>query len=372
MFAITKFSLATAFLICNLFFIIIICLSKSDKILLSMPLKIFAVIGFLLLFRLLFPAEFGNTKEITSYQIYPEILQFLEKTVFVFNGFELDIKSILIMVWVIVAVCILGIRLRFYRHLVKRFGHLQSICDERYLRILEEIKEMNHYQFDTTLIVDRNIETVMEYGYFKQIIFMPEGSYSDNELRYIFLHELEHFANKTNWIKLGVVILESILWWNPFVYPLRNSCSRLMEIHCDTQVSKKLTKKEKVAYLDCLLQEMKRESLITGNRQKFSFSSQFLWQSDLAQRFSVLLNYKRNRKIEIGIYGMILTLFFLSYGIVLQPAYRPPEENPSCIYDKDYYIEYENGEYLLYIEDEPFMSFRSVEEMELLGLSYGR
>ena len=69
---------------------------------------------------------------------------------------------------------------------------------------------------------------------------------------------------------------------------------------------------------------------------------------------------------------MIFTLFFLSYGVVLQPAYRPPEENPSCIYDEDYYIEYENGEYLLYIEDEPFMSFRSVEEMELLGLSYGR
>ena len=66
---------------------------------------------------------------------------------------------------------------------------------------------------------------------------------------------------------------------------------------------------------------------------------------------------------------MIFTLFFLSYGVVLQPAYRPPEDDLNCIYDDDYYIEYENGKYMLYIEDELLVSFRSVEEIEQLGLS---
>lgn len=58
------------------------------------------------------------------------------------------------------------------------------------------------------MIVDKNIRTILEFGYFRQIIFLPKAAYTEGELRYIFLHELEHFANKTNWMKLIVMVLE--------------------------------------------------------------------------------------------------------------------------------------------------------------------
>ena len=367
---VTRYSFITAILLSNLFFLFFIGLSRSNRVLLRIPLRVFALLGAALLVKLLFPIEVESTIEISSFQIYPAIIAFLGKKLFTIGGFVVQVRWLLLAVWMTGTVCIAWSRIRFYRQLVRRFGHLPSICDESYLKILEEVKRENGYAFETTVIVDKNIRTILEFGYFRQIIFMPNAMYSQDELRYIFLHELEHFANKTNWIKLVVIILECVFWWNPLIYPFRNACSHLLEVYCDSCVSKKMDKREKIAYLGCLIQEMKRESSVLCSKKKYHFSSQFFWQSNLKQRFSVMMQYERNRKFEIGTYFVVFALFFLSYGFVLQPAYKSPEVNFNYIYDEDYTIVPDNGGYILYIEDEPLMFFSSVDEIEMVGLSY--
>lgn len=82
----------------------------------------------------------------------------------------------------------------------------------------------------------------------------------------------------------------------------------------------------------------KREASVCC-KPNYHFSSQFFWQSNLKQRFSVMMQYERDKKYEIGIYLVIFALFFLSYGIVLQPEYKMPEVDLSFIYDTDYVIE---------------------------------
>ena len=367
---VTRYSFITAILLSNLFFLFFIGLSRSNRVLLRIPLRVFALLGAALLVKLLFPIEVESTIEISSFQIYPAIIAFLGKKLFTIGGFVVQVRWLLLAVWMTGTVCIAWSRIRFYRQLVRRFGHLPSICDESYLKILEEVKRENGYAFETTVIVDGNIQTILEYGYFRQIIFMPNAMYSQDELRYIFLHELEHFANKTNWIKLVVIILECVFWWNPLIYPFRNACSHLLEVYCDSCVSKKMDKREKIAYLGCLIQEMKRESSVLCSKKKYHFSSQFFWQSNLKQRFSVMMQYERNRKFEIGTYFVVFALFFLSYGFVLQPAYKSPEVDFNYIYDEDYTIVPDNGGYILYIEDEPLMFFSLVDEIEMVGLSY--
>ena len=367
---VTRYSFITAILLSNLFFLFFIGLSRSNRVLLRIPLRVFALLGAALLVKLLFPIEVESTIEISSFQIYPAIIAFLGKKLFTIGGFVVQVRWLLLAVWMTGTVCIAWSRIRFYRQLVRRFGHLPSICDESYLKILEEVKRENGYAFETTVIVDKNIRTILEFGYFRQIIFMPNAMYSQDELRYIFLHELEHFANKTNWIKLVVIILECVFWWNPLIYPFRNACSHLLEVYCDSCVSKKMDKREKIAYLGCLIQEMKRESSVLCSKKKYHFSSQFFWQSNLKQRFSVMMQYERNRKFEIGTYFVVFALFFLSYGFVLQPAYKSPEVDFNYIYDEDYTIVPDNGGYILYIEDEPLMFFSLVDEIEMVGLSY--
>ena len=364
---VTRYSFITAILLSNLFFLFFIGLSRSNRVLLRIPLRVFAVLGAALLVKLLFPIEVESTVEISSFKIYPAIIDFLEKKLFTIGSFTVQVRWLLLAVWMTGTVCIAWSRIRFYRQLVCRFGHLPSNCGESYLKILEEVKQENGYRFETTVIVDKNIRTILEYGYFRQIIFMPKAAYSEGELRYIFLHELEHFANKTNWMKLIIMILECIFWWNPLVYLFRDACTHLLEVYCDSCVSRKLNKQEKVDYLGCLLQEMKREHAVC---RRDPFGSQFFRQAHLKQRFAVMMQYERDRKIEKCIYFMIFALLFLSYSIVLQPEYEPPEVDLSIIYDADYVIVPEDGGYMYYLDDEPFIFFRSIEEIEMMGLHY--
>ena len=364
---VTRYSFITAILLSNLFFLFFIGLSRSNRVLLRIPLRVFAVLGAALLVKLLFPIEVESTVEISSFKIYPAIIDFLEKKLFTIGSFTVQVRWLLLAVWITGTVCMAWSRIRFYRQLVCRFGHLPSNCGEDYLKILEEVKQENGYRFETTVIVDKNIRTILEYGYFRQIIFMPKAAYSEGELRYIFLHELEHFANKTNWMKLIIMLLECIFWWNPLVYLFRDACAHLLEVYCDSCVSRKLNKQEKVDYLGCLLQEMKREHAVC---RRDPFGSQFFRQAHLKQRFAVMMQYERDRKIEKCIYFMIFALLFLSYSIVLQPEYKPPEVDLSFIHDADYVIVPEDGGYMYYLDDEPFIFFQSIEEIEMMGLHY--
>lgn len=76
----------------------------------------------------------------------------------------------------------------------------------------------------------------------------------------------------------------------------------------------------------------------------------------LRGQFEVMPRYFSSRNGEID--------------FVLQPAYKSPEVDFNYIYDEDYTIVPDNGGYILYIEDEPLMFFSSVDEIEMVGLSY--
>ena len=136
---VTRYSFITAILLSNLFFLFFIGLSRSNRVLLRIPLRVFALLGAALLVKLLFPIEVESTIEISSFQIYPAIIAFLGKKLFTIGGFVVQVRWLLLAVWMTGTVCIAWSRIRFYRQLVRRFGHLPSICDESYLKILEEI-----------------------------------------------------------------------------------------------------------------------------------------------------------------------------------------------------------------------------------------
>ena len=164
---VTRYSFITAILLSNLFFLFFIGLSRSNRVLLRIPLRVFALLGAALLVKLLFPIEVESTIEISSFQIYPAIIAFLGKKLFTIGGFVVQVRWLLLAVWMTGTVCIAWSRIRFYRQLVRRFGHLPSICDESYLKSLEEVKRENGYAFETTVIVDKNIRTILEFGYFR-------------------------------------------------------------------------------------------------------------------------------------------------------------------------------------------------------------
>lgn len=370
MFAITKYSLWTALIVSNLFSIFFIFLSNSSKVLLKTSWKIFAVIGILLLIRLFIPLEFWYAKEIVSYKIYPKIIDILNHPLFDIRLYHLELRMLLILIWITVSVFLLFHKIKSYRTFVVSFSCETMICEKKMEDILAEVKEINGYSFPTTLIVDKGLDSVMEFGFFRQTILLPDVAYSERELRYILYHELEHFANKTNWIKLFITILEVLFWWNPLVYLFRSACTRLLEIYCDYAISKEFTQEEKLEYLECLIQEAKREySMRAKNGKGESFYiSNFAFGSHLKQRFEVFWDRKRNIALEFVIGIVALISFFYSYSFVFQPGYNPPAVDFDNILQKGYEIRRKEDEYDVYIDGKLFMIFDSEEAMKNSGL----
>lgn len=369
MFSITGYSLCTALIVSNLFFILFILLANSKKILLQSSLIPFKVIGILILVRMFVPLENGHTEVIPSYDVFPVILNVLQRPLFDIGDYHVKLGILLMLIWITVSVLLLIHKFKSYRTFVIGCSGGTMRCDKKMADILEEVKAANGYHFPTTLIVDKCFDSIMEFGFFKQTILLPDVSYSEKELRYILHHELEHFANKTNWIKLLITIIEVLFWWNPLVYVFRNACSHLLEIYCDYSISKDFKQWEKLEYLECLLQEAKREYSIRaqGAKRDVFYINNFAFGSHLKQRFEVLLDRKRNYMFEIVLGIVMLIGFFYSYSFVIQPGYAPPAVNLSDFTQQEYDIRYQNGKYFVYVGDEVLVEYETKEAMEKSG-----
>lgn len=83
------------------------------------------------------------------------------------------------------------------------------------------------------------ITTPMVIGFFKPIVLLPVGmlgGLTTSQVEAIFLHELAHIRRHDYLINLVQVIVETIFFFNPFVWILSNIVRREREYCCDDDV----------------------------------------------------------------------------------------------------------------------------------------
>ena len=122
-------------------------------------------------------------------------------------------------------------------------------------------------------------------------IYLPDLLYTDQELHLIFKHELQHFKSRDILIKLFYCSLLAIFWWNPIVHRFQRELEWLLELRCDMNVTKKLNKLERIAYLEIILRTLR---LNTGTQHiDMALASQLAQnETDLfiRQRFELVLS----------------------------------------------------------------------------------
>jgi bla regulator protein blaR1 len=83
------------------------------------------------------------------------------------------------------------------------------------------------------------IQTPMVIGFLKPIVFVPAGllsGLSSEQIETIFLHELAHIRRHDYLVNLVQRVIESIFFFNPFVWILSNIIRREREFCCDDTV----------------------------------------------------------------------------------------------------------------------------------------
>lgn len=76
-------------------------------------------------------------------------------------------------------------------------------------------------------------------GIVKPRIYIPIHLLSDSDyeaIRYIFLHELQHYRHKDNFFNIVMIASGIVYWFNPFVWLAIRSMKKDREVACDTAV----------------------------------------------------------------------------------------------------------------------------------------
>lgn len=162
-----------------------------------------------------------------------------------------------------------------------------------------------------------------------RILLPGEMTFSENQLRYIFRHELVHVRHHDVLIKLLVNLLAAVYWWNPLMRILRNELDVILEIHVDARVLAGGNWSTRSDYVDTLMEvAAQAEALLTAqkasNGQIFSSPMAFGSLGDLEGRLAMMYEKKKSSPpLILLLLAMTLSLYALSYVFILE-AYSQP------------------------------------------------
>lgn len=116
------------------------------------------------------------------------------------------------------------------------------------------------------LAVTGRLKPPAVFGIFRPVILLPRAlaeSCPENELRYIFLHELTHIRRHDGAVRLLVLLLEAANWFNPALWYAFHIMSEDCEISCDACVLGHIGEKERRGYGDAVVGAIR---MVSGGR----------------------------------------------------------------------------------------------------------
>lgn len=247
--------------------------------------------------------------------------------------------------------------------------------------IIYSIYQINRLKRASTIIIDKQINNMLEsckkkvgvkknvklretsllnspitLGFFRPYIIIPKDTrqtFTINELKYVFLHELSHQKNKDVLVNYAMWVLKTIYWFNPLVWIAFNKMRVDREFACDMTVLNLLNEKGYVEYGHTIIHFADKSS--TQPYEQFApgigGTKQHLKQRILSiasySKESLYLKWKS--KIICSILGVIVLLLTPITAVVASSddVYHFDDEN--VVYeDLDTYFDGYNGSFVLY------------------------
>ncbi|WP_368487928.1 M56 family metallopeptidase [Clostridium sp. BJN0013] len=122
---------------------------------------------------------------------------------------------------------------KFY---LKIKNNMTSVKDIRIEEILNNEKINLNITKNIRVKIVKGISSPAIIGILNSTIIIPEQEFSNNDLKWIFRHELVHFKRKDNVIKLLMIFSVALHWFNPLIYILRKFFNEQCELSCDEVV----------------------------------------------------------------------------------------------------------------------------------------
>lgn len=347
------FSLVMSIIFFSTFILLVSLFRRSNKFIISFnTFPIILLIG-LSIIRIIFNFEFIELIDISSSIIFPEILDFLRSPIS--PNTDILISQALLFIWISGILIMILKNIYSYYDFTIQLNNISKTSYDQDIIILENIKSRLNIKNKINIYRSDEIIIPIVIGILNHNIYLPDTYICKNDLNYILLHEVNHIKNRDNLIKLIILLLKVIFWWNPLVYILNRDVDHILEIQCDLRTTSSMNGEDRTEYLRSIINiiENSKDKSTSLPAIEHNLKMSTLYNSDenkLKQRFSIVLNYYNNHKSnilnklsKILLYSIIIVLFLSSYIFTLKPHYLPDEEGIYYIEGEDFKTEIDDN-----------------------------
>lgn len=279
----------------SIFLILIILF--NNKFLTKYSHKFNYSILIIIILRLIFIIKININLPINYFSILKENnfnskIYYIEPSISNLSSFDfINIFSIL---WII-GVCIIILyhvyfQFMFYFRIKRNINWSQN---SKFQKILNEQIIINKINSNINVYVVKGVPTPFLIGIIKNAIIIPENNYTEEDLKWIFNHELIHFKRKDNILKLLMILALALHWFNPLIYILRRLFFEQCELSCDEQVIKDAEIKEIKEYSLILINSIKYKNELKISLMSSKFSNKKI--NIIKRRIESMLNLKSKK-----------------------------------------------------------------------------
>lgn len=232
-------------------YLYVFCRSKRF-ILRNGTFVIYLAVGVVMI-RMLLPWNFHFAANVESHKILP----------FLFDLLRVKILSVEFLTILVIIFCFGScLRLALYFYKLVRYRHLlhqlDPLDDIRILRIFSDILEEYHCTKQILIYQVPGLSSPAISGLIHPVILLPDREYSDQDLRFIFMHELNHYLHNDLWKIFFWELVVCIYWWNPLSYMIRRLIKDTAEYANDIRLTKDRDELTRTNYMLSLLNTSKQ------------------------------------------------------------------------------------------------------------------
>lgn len=243
-------------------------------------------------------------------------------------------KQLAVLAWLASAVFVMLVHyMNYVRFRRSCIGQINIISDESIKQSLRKaVSETGLYSEEkedvgrSFLYGSKEVREPFIIGFKEPILILPEKEYSERVLHFIFLHECYHIRHKDTLYKLFMLLMQSLLWFQPLMYLLKAIGYRDVEVACDEAVVEGRNMEERKEY-GCALLECVEQERVAGQVYSTYF---YHGKRMMKARISAIM--REDDRLDFLAYAAIVILLadvvFSSYciGNNLYGSYRAKQE----------------------------------------------
>lgn len=345
---ISSYSMITTIVLYNLALILIYFLRRKKSFMALCGTEVMLFVTLLAVIRLLSPIDFPRAYIVRSEKLVPVAKNLLKLSPFALFP-AVNLGKLAVCIWLTGTCWYVGkYASELYRAIHSRKAYV-SVSNKEAEQAIQSLG------VKYPVLISRQVSSPHTAGFFRPVIYLPELELLQSEWEYILKHEVQHIKAHDIWIKLFYAMLEAVMWWNPVSHLFMRELDAMLELRCDASLVARLSKSERLEYLNAILAVLKKVS--TNNTE--AVSAYFARREGyLQERFDSVsdMGKRTDRRMKYAVCAVALAVFCLSYFVVIQPDYWPLSNSEIRIGVEDeideQFILFDGENYCLYINNQ--------------------